>query len=217
MSDDVHITVNDVPLGKVLKHSEAVERRTESETLRQQEIKERSYRKPVTGGMRPMRKIKGRLPKQDVLRLDKRTIATLKYLPKTGITLAEFTKRSGTTCTRDQVRDSIRRCGGKFWKEKKYQGVTRCGLVVPAGHKERKRKHQALPPVSTTTVEAEIASVQPGKPTPIEVESISASVVVTSLENIMKTVCDAQLAFWTTFKKGLEERDATSKDPKTDA
>lgn len=216
MSDDVHITLNDVPLSKILAHDEAMRRRTESEALRQQEIKEHSYRKPVTGGMRPMRKMKGRLTKQDVLQLDKRTIATLKYLPKTGVTLAEFAKRSGTTCTRDQVRDSVRRCGGKFWKEKKYQGTMRCGLAIPAGHKERKRKRQALSPVSTTTVEAEITSIQPGKPTPIEVESISASVVVTSLENIMKTVCDAQLAFWTTFKKGLEERDATSKDPKTD-
>lgn len=211
MSDDVHITLNDVPLSKILAHDEAMRRRTESEALRQQEIKEHSYRKPVTGGMRPMRKTTRRLTQKEFAEQDKRIFGALRNLPKLGVTVQELIKRSGSIYSHVQAIQSIHRCGAHIWKEKKYQGKCLVGLIPPVGYKIFKGKQKS--PVSVAPETTEAASPQP---VPMEVESISASVVVTSLENIMKTVCDAQLAFWTTFKKGLEERDATSKDPKTD-
>jgi len=129
-----------------------------------------------------------------------KVLAVYKTITKgNGLNYAEIIKRSGTKLGKDSVRVICKQAGAKFWKEKKFQGRSLFGPVVPKGSVEYRAwsaKRRAMNRNVCDTIPPHV----PATPYPL----LPQQPLTTQYMNVvMGAMADANIAFWTEFKKKL--------------
>ncbi len=203
MPTDNHITVNGLPLHTF----ESVERATESEALRQSEIRDRCVRKPIMT-TRPLMPMRFRTTKKEFAEQRSKILAVYKTITKgNGLNYTEIIKRSNTKFSKNVVREICKQVGAKFWKEKKFQGRSLFGPCVPKDSVEyrswsakRRAMRDAPQPKVIHAMDPGVGAPRIATPYPLIPPSPLTEHYV---GKVMAAMADANIAFWTEFKNKL--------------
>ena len=196
-----HIFVNGVPLKSIVDKEEKEQRASESESLRQDEIRDRTYHSPIVSGGTPLRnKLNDRLGGAEHARQVQRLTVVLRNHPQ-GITYDDLIRKSGTVLSKAAVRLI---CRGKLkayvWREKIKQGKLKVSFVKPD---EAKVGHIYGVTPLRTKVAAPLTPFPLPTRAPATADEIEVAVERTA-KKILETLADVQVAFWTKFKEGLK-------------